>query len=369
MSHPQRYQRQEVLPQVGASGQARLRGARVLVVGCGALGSTIAEQVVRAGVGFVRLVDRDLVEWTNLQRQVMFDENDARQAVPKAAAAGQRLERINSDVVLDPVVMDIDSTNIESLLDVPGEGTGNAGASPDAPARQRVDLILDGTDNAEIRYLINDVAVRHGIPWVYGGVVGTEGRVMPIWPGCGPCLRCLFETPPAPGELPTCDVAGVLGPAASVVASLQAAVGLRLLIEGAGALDFGMLALDVWTGRMHRIGIADAQRDDCPCCSHGRFDFLNAPRAGGSATLCGRDAVQVRPADPRTRLDLDALARRLQPEGRAPAGRIQRDRFFLRLYPADAPETLTIFPDARVIVSGTRDPARARTLVARWVGG
>ncbi|MCC6238723.1 MAG: ThiF family adenylyltransferase [Phycisphaerales bacterium] len=356
----QRYQRQTILPQIGQAGQEKLAHSCVLIVGCGALGSIISQQLVRAGVGFVRIVDRDLVELTNLQRQVLFDETDVRDALPKAVAAARHLARINSQVVIDPVVMDVDSGNIRDLLSVEG---------------QKIDLIVDGSDNAQIRYLINDLSVQQNIPWVYGGVVGVQGRVMPIWPGVGPCLRCLFPTPPVPGELPTCDVAGVLGPAAAIVGAWESTAALRILVEGTNALEMGLIVLDVWEGQARRVALEDARCHACPCCGKRDFVFLNAPAAGAVATLCGRDAVQVRSstagqglshasAGCASHLNLAQLAQSLQA-----AGRVQQDRFFVRLYPHDTPEMLTIFADGRVIVSGTRDPARARTLVARWVGG
>lgn len=338
-----RYDRQRILPQVGDTGQRRLAGARVLIIGCGALGSTIGEQLVRGGVGYVRLVDRDLVEWTNLQRQVLFDEADARAMTPKAVAAANRLRQINSTITLDPVILDIDSANIASLLDTP---------------QGRVDLILDGTDNAAIRYLVNDLATREHLPWVYGAVLGMEGRIMPVLPGEA-CLRCLFSSPPAAGELPTCETAGVLGAAVSIVASMQVALAYQILLGA--EIPRMMQVIDVWQGRYRSISIADAKRADCPCCVHRQFDFLNAPPASGTATLCGRDAVQVR-APRGTQLDLAQLADRLKA-----TIDIEQQRFFIRIRLGEG-EMLTVFPDGRVIVSGTRDPARARTLVARWVG-
>lgn len=343
MSSESRYDRQRILPQVGDTGQRRLADARVLLIGCGALGSTIGEQLVRGGVGYVRLVDRDLVEWTNLQRQVLFDEADARAMTPKAVAAANRLGQINSGVTVDPVVVDIDSANIASLIDTP---------------RGRVDLILDGTDNATIRYLINDLAVRECLPWVYGAVLGMEGRVMPVLPGEA-CLRCLFATPPQAGELETCESAGVLGSAVSIVASMQMAGAYQILLNA--AVPRVMQVIDVWTGRYRSISIEGAKRAECPCCGGGRFEFLDAPPAAGAAMLCGRDAVQVRPQSA-SKLDLNQLADRL--EGKAD---IERQRFFVRIRVGEG-ELLTVFADGRVIVNGTRDPSRARTLVARWVG-
>ncbi len=210
-----RYHRQQLLPRMGAEGQSKLAASRILLIGCGALGTVIAEQLVRAGIGFLRICDRDLVELTNLQRQVLFDERDARDELPKAIAAARRLHEVNSTVPIDARVVDVHRGNLEALI---GEGTG------------RVHLILDGTDNVQTRYLVNDAAVKLGIPWVYGACVGTEGRVMGIVPDGTPCLRCIFNDPPLPGELATCDTAGVLASAASLVASLQAVTAMKILL-------------------------------------------------------------------------------------------------------------------------------------------
>ena len=212
-----RYHRQILLPQVGPDGQRRLGEATVLLIGCGALGTVIAEQLTRAGVGRLRICDRDIIELTNLQRQVLFDEADARAGTPKAVAAAERLARVNAQVHVEPHVIDVHSGNIEDLIE------GERGAP-------RAGLILDGTDNADIRYLINDAAVKQGVPWVYGGCVGTSGRAMAIVPGASPCLRCLFPEPPAAGELETCDTVGVLASAAAVIASLEVVAGMKILL-------------------------------------------------------------------------------------------------------------------------------------------
>jgi adenylyltransferase/sulfurtransferase len=240
---PDRYHRQTLLRQIGREGQKKLASSRALLVGCGALGTVLAEQLVRAGVGTIRIIDRDVVELTNLQRQTLFDESDAAEGVPKAIAAERRLGAINSAVRIEPIVADFHAGNAEELAGRP-------------------DVILDGTDNAETRYLINDLAVKHGITWVYGACVGTEGRVMTVRPGDGPCLRCLFPEPPTAGELPTCDTAGVLGPLAGIVASLQAVAAIKLLSGNAAALGREMTAIDVWSNRIRSIDTTDARRSD-----------------------------------------------------------------------------------------------------------
>ena len=354
-----RYHRQTILPQVGPPGRDRLAAARVLLVGCGALGTTIAEQLVRAGVGFLRIVDRDVVELTNLQRQVLFDEADAAAGTPKAVAAGRRLAAVNSAVTVEPVVADVHPGNVEEL----------AGLTAAAREQGRfVHLLLDGTDNVETRYLLNDVSVKHDVPWVYGACVGVEGRMMPVRPGVTPCLRCVFPEPPGPGELPTCDTAGVLGPAAAMVASLQATTAIQMLVGGGGAnrgVPNQLVRFDLWRGRFGATPLDDARRPDCPTCGRRRFDFLDAAGggAGGSTSLCGRNAVQVRPAIG-TRLDLKALAGRL-----AAAGAVQQTPHLLKCaLSAERDVSLTVFPDGRAIVHGTSDPARARSVYARWVG-
>ena len=337
--HIDRYHRQSILPQIGVEGQRRLRAARVLVVGCGAIGSVAAEQLARAGVGFMRIADRDVVERTNLQRQVLFDESDAREGLPKAVAAARRLGRINSGVVVEPHVTDVDGETVESLV----EG---------------VRLILDGTDNVETRYLINEVSVRRAVPWVYGACVGTEGRVLAIRPGDGPCLRCIFPQPPHAGELPTCDTAGVLGPAAAVVGAMQAAAAIKLLVGTGEGLD-QMIVLDLWTNRIRTIDTSGAKRADCQTCGQRRFEFLGRSSRDATARLCGRNAVQVRGPTP---VSLDQLAERL-----AGGARVTRTDHLVRAV-LDGGIDLTAFPDGRVIVHGTADLARARSIYARFIG-
>ena len=342
-----RYHRQVLLPQIGPAGQARLAASRVLLVGCGALGGVVAEQLVRAGVGFLRVADRDVVEWTNLQRQVLFDECDARDGTPKAIAAAQRLGRINSSVTVEPVVADVHSGNVESLATAAG---------------RTVDLIADGTDNVETRYLINDVAVKCGIPWVYGACVGTQGRVMPVIPLRTACLRCVFPNPPAGSDLPTCDTAGVLGPVAAVVASMQSIAAIQLLGGRAQDVRAELWSADLWAGRATTFNVQ--RQADCPACGRREFEFLSRP-TGQATTLCGRRSVQVRPAAGDARLDLAAAARKL-----SGVGPVQQTQFLVRcrLEREQTPLELTLFADGRMIVSGTTDRDNARSIYARYVG-
>lgn len=340
--NPNRYHRQTLLPQIGPQGQKRLAASRVLLIGCGALGTTLADQLVRAGIGHLTLIDRDIIELTNLQRQTLFDESDAARELPKAVAAANRLRAINSEVEINPVIADVHSGNIEDL------------------AKPGFDLILDGTDNVQTRYLVNDVAVKHGLPWIYGAAVATEGRVMPIAAPATACLRCIFPTPPAPQDLQTCDTAGVLGMAATIIAAYQAIEAIKIITTGIASST--LLRLDFWPPRMHVVSTADARNPACPCCAGHQFEYLDAASESGAA-LCGRNAVQIRP-NRSTELDLKTLADRLNA-----VGAVHRTPYFIRCQlnePADI--SLTIFPDGRTLVQGVTDINRAKSLYARFIG-
>jgi adenylyltransferase/sulfurtransferase len=337
-----RYHRQTLLPQIGVAGQQKLATSSVLLIGCGALGSTIAEQLTRAGVGKIRIADRDIVETTNLQRQVLFDEDDARSGLPKAVAAANRLAKINSSIAIEPLIVDVDGDNIEKLCD-------------------GVNVILDGTDNVAARYLINDVSVKLNLPWIYGACVGTEGRMMVIRPGIGPCLRCIFPRPADPKDLPTCDTAGVLGPVAVIIAAMQATAAIKLLTDHAEAIAPEMMVLDLWSNRIRSVSLQNGKGSDCPTCGKRNFEFLSNHHHDSTARLCGRNAVQIRTSEPR--LSLSDAANRLQN-----AGRVQSQPFMVRCVLNDDGLSLTAFEDGRVIVQGTNDPARARSLVARYFG-
>jgi adenylyltransferase/sulfurtransferase len=349
-SNPDRYQRQRILGQIGEAGENRLRKARVLLIGCGALGSTLAELLVRAGVGFLRIVDRDLVELSNLQRQVLFDQEDVRLELPKSVAAARRLGQINSTVHIEPLVVDFHAGNAAELAGVES---------------QRVDLILDGSDNVSTRYLINDLAVKYTIPWVHGACVGMEGRVMGVWPGETACLRCIYPEPPPANQLPTCDTAGVLNAAASATAAIQAGVAMRFIVEGQPAAGVQkLISLDVWESRFRSI--AAEPQAHCPCCGAREFPFFSTAQTDFTTTLCGRRAIQVQSAAKagQTGLDMKIAAERLQQ-----AGSVRQSAYFLRCQLRESPGIeLTLFPDGRLLVHGMTDPGRARSIYARYVG-
>lgn len=336
-----RYVRQIRYAPLGEVGQRRLTASRVLVCGCGALGSVLAGTLVRAGVGKVRIVDRDFLELNNLQRQILFDEDDVARQLPKAVAAAEKLRRINSQVEIEPVVADVGPDNIESLAD-------------------GVDAIVDGTDNFETRFLVNDAAVKLGIPWVYGGCLGAEGQTMTILPGETPCLRCLIQECPPPGSTPTCDTAGILGPAVSVIASIQATEAIKILSGNRQAISRNLTVIELWDNQFRQVNVANLREQvDCPTCRRGEYPWLSGEHGSRTAVLCGRNSVQL--THPGTSFSLDDLARQL--EG---VGQLTRNAFLLRLK-VDAYE-LTVFPDGRAIIGGTDDPAVARTVYAKYIG-
>lgn len=338
----ERYSRQMRFPGIGQEGQRRLLGCHVTLCGCGALGTVLANALVRAGVGHLRLVDRDFIETNNLQRQVLFDEHDVSENLPKAEAAARKLGAINSGVHVEPVVTDIDRTNILDLVN-------------DA------DLILDGSDNFEVRYLINDAAVKLNKPWVYGGCIGSHGQTMTILPGQTPCLRCVFEAAPAPGEAATCESAGVLSPIVNIVASFQAAEAFKILTGRLPQINRDLIYIDVWENVQKRIRIAPLLgKVDCPCCKHRRFEWLEGEHGSQTTSLCGRNAVQVSHRSA-TQLNFEDLARHLER-----LGDVSYNRFLLK-FSAEG-HHFTVFPDGRAIIKGTDDSEKARTLYAKYVG-
>lgn len=336
-----RYSRQIRFTPLGEEGQRRLLRSRVLICGCGALGGVLANTLARAGVGRLRIVDRDFVETSNLQRQVLFDEDDVAANLPKAIAATNKLRRVNSQIEIEPIVADVDHTNILGLM---------AG----------VDCVLDGTDNFETRFLLNDAAIKLGVPWVYGGAIGAGGQTMTVLPGETPCLRCLIAEAPPPGTTETCDTAGILASIINVVASIQATEAIKILTGNRAAVQRSLLVFDLWENRylpMKAAGLREGSR--CPACVEHQFDWLTGRRGTHTAVLCGRNAVQL--ARPGHAVSLENLAQKL-----AGVGRLTRNAFLLRLE-VDR-YVLTLFPDGRAIIGGTDDIAAARTIYARYVG-
>lgn len=338
---PYRYQRQSRFAPLGELGQSRLANASALVCGCGALGSVIANTLARAGVGHLRIVDRDFLEITNLQRQVLFDEQDVADGLPKAIAAARRLSRINSEIKIEPIVADVTFANIEDLA-------------------RNVELIVDGTDNFEVRFLINDFSSQFRLPWIFGGCIGAEGQTMTIVPGTTPCLRCLLPEAPPPGSTETCDTAGILGSIIGVIASIQSCEAIKILSGNLAAISRVLQVYDLWENQVRLVRLDSLAPERCPTCTRTDLPWLAGTRSTHTAVLCGRNAVQLSfPHAPS--ISLDELASRLEP-----MGKVTRNAFLMRF--AIDKYQLTIFPDGRTIIAGTADIAEARAVHARYVG-
>ena len=336
----ERYSRQILFNGIGKEGQERLLNSRVVIIGCGALGSAQAEALARAGVGNLRIIDRDFVEFSNLQRQTMFTESDARERLPKAIACANRIREINSDIVVEPEVADVNHSNIESLI-------------------SDVDVVIDGTDNFATRYLINDACVKHAVNWVYGAAVGSYGVTMTIRPHETPCLRCIFPEAPPAASAPTCDTAGVIMPIISIVGSVQVTEALKLLTAKIGDLHNSLMQFDVWRNEWRKISIGKPL-PDCPTCGLGDYETLNAEARDFAAVMCGRHAVQISPTDS-VHIDLDALRRKLES-----SGDVKANDYLVRFRTGEY--ELTIFQDARSIIRGTDDIATARSLYSKYIG-
>jgi len=357
VTSPDRYHRQTLLPGIGPEGQARLKNSHALIVGCGALGCASADLLCRAGVGTLTIVDRDLVEWTNLQRQCLFDERDAAERAPKAEAARRRLAAVNSEVRVNAVVADFTHRNAESIT---------AGAA----------VILDGTDNFQTRYLLNDLSVKLGVPYCYAGVVGTRGMQMTVLSGKTACLRCLFPEAPAPGTAETCDTAGVLGAAVQVAAACQSADAMKVLLGRADLVAPTLLEFDLWSTQRRRVDLSSfldaSARRECPCCGKKEFSYLDGAFTDDAATLCGQDAVQISGmkdrADASPRADLKVLADRLRPHGVVEATRFLVRAALERERGEHGPIEITVFADGRAIVRGTTRAETARSILSRYVG-
>jgi adenylyltransferase/sulfurtransferase len=336
----ERYSRQVLFNGIGADGQRKLAQARVLIVGCGALGTAQAESLARAGVGRLRIADRDFVEASNLQRQTMFTERDAAERLPKAVAAANHLAEINAEIKVEAEIVDVTQANIERLL-------------------KECDVVLDGTDNFVTRYLINDACVKHRVNWIYGAAVGSYGVTMTIQPQQTACLRCVFaEAPPAAGA-PTCDTAGVIMPIISIVSAVQVTEALKLITGQAESLHRSLMQFDVWRNEWRKINPGPPAAD-CATCGLRNFTTLAATAGDLAAVLCGRNAVQISPAHA-TRLNFSELAERLRR-----TGEVKFNDYLLRF--RTGPFELTVFQDARSIIRGTEELTTARSLYAKYIG-
>lgn len=337
-----RYARQMSYARFGREGQEKLAQSTALVVGLGALGSVIANTLARSGVGTLRIVDRDFVEWNNLQRQVIYTEEDVRQRLPKAIAAKNHLEAANAEIRIEAEIADVDHRNIRQLCD-------------------GVDVIVDGTDNFEIRFLLNDASLELGIPWVYGGCIGAEGQTMTIVPGETPCLRCVVPESPPPGTTPTCDTAGILAPIIGVIASIESMEALKILSGHPQQINRTLTVFDLWENRIRPVKLDGLIGNiDCPACGQRDFAWLKGQRGSQWAVLCGRDAVQLSfPED--NEIDLAEFAEKLKP-----LGTVEANPYLLRANIGE--HAFTLFGDGRCIVHGTSDPAEARSLHARYIG-
>ncbi|KAB2954531.1 thiazole biosynthesis adenylyltransferase ThiF [Heliorestis acidaminivorans] len=337
----ERYAKQIRFAPIGEEGQRKLQQARVLIAGMGALGTHLANSLARAGVGYLKVIDRDFVELSNLQRQVLYDEEDVEEILPKAIAAQRKLEKINSSIVVEAEVVDISWANVQQHF----EG---------------IDLVVDGSDNFELRFLINDCAVKKKIPWIYGGITGSQGMAMVIRPFEGPCLRCIMPKAPTPGSMPTCDTAGVLGPTVQMVTAFQTAEAIKVLTGQDDKVCQGLLNIDLWTSRYEVFDLSKASRPQCPACGQGEFPFLEGREEIQVTPICGSNAVQINPVGEK-KLNLQDIARRL-----ASLGEISQNPYLLK-FNADGQE-MVLFMDGRAMLKGTQDSVKAKSFYSRYVG-
>ncbi len=337
-----RHARQVLFYGIGNTGQRILREKTTVLVGCGALGCTSANLLVRSGIKCIKIVDRDYIEESNLQRQSLFDEDDISKNLPKAIAAQKKLQKVDSHAQIEAIVADLNPSNAETIL-------------------KDADIVIDGTDNFETRFLINDYCVKEGIPWIYGACIGSVGLTMNIVPSKTPCLRCVLDTLPPFGTTETCDTAGIIAPIASMIASIQAAEALKMLTENYDALSKGLVKIDLWRNEIKRLHTEDIrEKSDCITCKQRRYEFLFRNVYTMTTSLCGRNAVQVLHPNG-SKLDLETLAERL-----GKVGEVSFNTFLLRMK-IDKYE-LTIFPDGRAIITGTNDAAVAKGLYAKYIG-
>ncbi len=338
----ERYSRQILFPRIGEVRQKVLMKSSALVVGCGALGTVSSSYLARAGIGNIRIIDRDYIEESNLQRQILFDEDDISSNLPKAVAAQRRLRKINSNVNIEGIVTDINYSNIEDLT-------------------KCADIIIDGTDNFETRFLINNYCVKNNIPWIYGACIGSRGLMMNIIPSMTPCLSCIFETMPQMGSFPTCDTAGVIGPIASIIASFQVTEAIKIISKDYESINKTLYEIDVWDNKFKMIDItALKEMNSCPTCKLNNFKFLKAESGTMTSFLCGKNAIQIMTRNSGN-IDLFQLAKRLRP-----LTDVSHNSFMLKFKVNG--NDFTVFPDGRAIITGTDDASVAKNLYSKYIG-
>jgi molybdopterin/thiamine biosynthesis adenylyltransferase len=338
----ERYSRQILFQHIDGNRQKKLINSTVLLIGCGALGTVSSSYLVRAGIGELRIIDRDYIEENNLQRQILFDEEDILENLPKAVAAQKKLQRINSNVKVEGIVTDINYSNIDELT-------------------KDVDIIIDGTDNFETRFLVNDYCVKNSIPWVYGACIGSRGVVMNIIPSMTPCLRCVFETMPQIGSFPTCDTAGVIGPIAGIIASFQVTEAIKILTGNYASVNKSLLEIDVWETNFRQIDISELKdTNNCPTCKLHNYEFLKAEAGIMTTLLCGKNAIQVMSRNIGN-IDLRHLEQRL-----GSIADVSCNDFMLKFKIKD--HAFTVFPDGRAIITGTADSSTAKGLYSKYLG-
>ncbi|MGP4074308.1 thiazole biosynthesis adenylyltransferase ThiF [Halobacillus sp. K22] len=339
----ERYSRQVLFSPIGENGQRKLSEKHVLLIGAGALGTSNAEMLVRAGIGKITVVDRDYVEWSNLQRQQLFTEKDAAERIPKAVAAAERLKEVNSEIDISGKIMDVSIYEIPELV----EG---------------VDVIIDATDNFETRMLLNDTSQKYQIPWIYGACTGSYGLSYTVVPGQTPCFSCLLGSVPLGGE--TCDTVGIISPAVQIVAAYQSTEALKLLVEDFKSLRKNLFFFDIWRNQQSTIKVEKLKKEDCPSCGQAAtYPNLDPVNLSRTAVLCGRDTVQIRPANKKSR-NLNDLSDRLQD---IEDGKVEANSFLVNLTIED--RRLVAFQDGRVLVHGTKDVIEAKSLYNRYIGG
>ncbi len=337
----ERYSRQILFPQIGEKGQEKLAKSRVAIVGVGALGTVVANHLTRSGIGFIRLIDRDFVEKSNLQRQMLYDENDALENKPKAVAAFEKLQKINSSIEIEPIVTDVHAWNAEELL-------------------SDVDVIIDGTDNFLTRYMINDISIKFNIPWVHGAAVRSRGMFAVFTPNQGPCYRCLFPDPPI-GQSETCDMVGVISAVTHLVGSFEATEAIKLLVQDKGNRNPNLEQIDIWLNDEMKMDISNSKNPNCPACGNHEFEFLNAAFQGNDYTaLCGRNAVQITPIKEQ-KVDLEKMREIL-----LKVGSVELNPFLLKCHLDKI--TLVLFNNGRVMIQGTADLTKAKAIYAKYIG-